>query len=117
MTEQAERISRRSLRWPVHVKAWARAGLFNFLENFIFIFVLALFYFSYKDGVGRDSLGQKVTDNRYHVQLAFQARDAARQAEGEFVSEFRIGHVPAREPFAGRGSIRNGAVPGKWRWG
>lgn len=28
-----------------------KAGLFNFLENFIFIFVLALFYFSYNDGV------------------------------------------------------------------
>lgn len=79
------------------------AGTFYCPQDLVFIFFFSLLCFSYNDGVGRNSLFQKLPDDRNQIQMPFQARDAARQAQGEFPLQFRIGHEPAREPFPGGG--------------
>lgn len=102
VTEHVERISLRSWRCPVQVKDWETPER-SIARRTSFYILLSLLCFSYNDGVGRNPLFQKLPDDRNQIQMPFQARDAARQAQGEFPLQFRIGHEPAREPFPGGG--------------
>lgn len=61
---------------PVQVKDW-ETRTFYCPQDLVFIFFFSLLCFSYNDGVGRDSLFQKLPDDRNQIQMSFQARDAA----------------------------------------